>query len=84
MYQQSTGDLFHINDQTGVGTYVGTGYSGHGIGFNNPILQGAANVGPIPQGTYNIGPPHDQTGLGPTVMNLDPMPGTNTYWRDLF
>ena len=48
-YRQSNGDLLHET------TFIGTGYSGIGIGYNNPDEENVPNVGPIPQGTYVIG-----------------------------
>ena len=43
-YSQTSGEL----DQDG--NKVATGYSGAGIGKNNPVMQNVHNVGPIPQG----------------------------------
>lgn len=78
-YQQSTGEL------SWDGEFEGTGYSGAGIGRNNPAEQGTPDVGPIPQGQYRIGSAYDDIGkLGPCVMALDPSPGTNTFGRSLF
>lgn len=78
-YSQATGELTHD------GVFEGTGYSGTGAGRNNPIMQGVPNVGPIPQGGYTIGPAYDEVpGLGPCVMHLDPIPGTDTHGRSAF
>lgn len=78
-YSQTTGELAHD------GQVEGTGYSGTGNGRNNPIMQTVENVGPIPQGTYQIGPAYDEVpGLGPCVMHLDPIDGTDTYGRSAF
>ncbi|MHB1571984.1 MAG: RHS repeat-associated core domain-containing protein, partial [Solirubrobacteraceae bacterium] len=84
-YSQSTGTLVHISDQTGktTATYYGS-YSGFGKGLNNPNMESVRNMGPIPQGDWSIGPPHSDGHLGPFVMNLSPMPGTNTFGRTLF
>ena len=79
IYEQSTGDTVHVDDQTGIGTYEGRGYSGHGDGLNNPDMENTPNVGPIPQGGYDIGP--EQTNVTnngtvlPNSMRLTPDPG---------
>lgn len=78
MYSQASGELTHD------GTFEGTGYSGTGPGRNNPIMQAVENVGPIPQGTYQIGPSYDDPHLGPCVMHLDPINGTDTHGRSAF
>jgi len=77
-YRQHDGLLTHGQ------TFVGTGYSGHGEGKNNPAMQGVQKVGPIPVGRYKIGPAYAHPKLGPCVMNLDAMEGTNTLGRSLF
>lgn len=77
-FQQSTGDLFENH------SYEGMGYSGCGEGRNNPLAQAVSCVGPIPQGAYTIGPAYDHPHLGPCVMDLNPMPGTDTFGRSLF
>lgn len=77
-YHQKTGDLHHN------GVWQGIGYSGRAGGRNNPDSQRIPNIGPVPQGKYHIGPAHDHPQLGPCVMNLDAVPGTNTFGRDLF
>ncbi len=77
-YHQKSGDLLHD------GVFEGTGYSGTGIGRNNPGAQIVPNTGPIPQGEYTIGPAHDHPVLGPCVMNLDPKEGTETFGRGEF
>jgi len=68
----------------GNGLKVGTGYSGHGDGRGNPKLAATPMVGPIPPGKYRIGPAYDDPHLGPCVMHLDPLPGTNVFGRSLF
>jgi hypothetical protein len=78
-YRQSDGEL------TCDGEFEGTGYSGTGIGRNEPDTQNIPNTGPIPQGQYKIGTAYDDIGkLGPCVMALDPQPGTETFGRSLF
>ncbi len=74
-YSQSRTEL----SQNGVD--VGKGYSGTGVGRNNPSMQGVQNVGPIPQGVYKIGAPQDTPKHGPYVMRLTPEVGTITFHR---
>lgn len=59
-------------------------YSGTGDGRNNPDMQDVRNVGPVPQGKYRIGYAFDDDRLGPDVMQLVPLPGTETFGRDGF
>lgn len=77
-YSQSSGELLHD------GAFEGTGYSGTEAGRNNHAMEAVAQVGPTPIGLYTIGPAYDDPHLGPCVMHLDPVPGTNTYGRSLF
>jgi hypothetical protein len=87
-YSQSNGQLTYVNNESGARTPVGTGYSGHGAGLNNPAMQNEPNVGPIPQGTWTIGPQQNNvtnTGMQlPASMRLTPNPGTNTFNRGGF
>ena len=76
-YSQSTGRL------TRNGQDVATGYSGHGIGRNNANMAAMPDIGPTPQGAYRIGSPHSSNHTGSYTMNLDPLPGTNTFGRTL-
>lgn len=56
VYQQSTGNLYHYNEFTGENDgLVGTGYAGHGAGYNNPNYEYVKDTGPIPHGIYDIG-----------------------------
>jgi hypothetical protein len=66
------------------GALKGRGYSGFGAGKNNPALEREQGVGPLPRGRYKIGIPYNHKDLGPVVMNLDPLPGTETFGRSLF
>lgn len=83
--------MFEFNSRSGVLTQNGKSvdggdqcYSGTGAGRNNPDLESLADVGPVPRGKYKIGPVYDDPHLGPLVMHLDPLPGTNDYGRTLF
>jgi len=84
IYRQSDGELMRD------GAFEGNGYSGTGPGRNNHAMESVQGVGPIPCGQYTIGPAYDDVhqdgthGLGPCVMHLDPLPGTNTFHRSEF
>ncbi|MEW5950236.1 MAG: RHS repeat-associated core domain-containing protein [Thermodesulfobacteriota bacterium] len=88
LYYQTSGRLSYLNNQTGVVTPIGTGYSGHGRGLNNPAMQNVPNVGPIPQGTYTIGAQQTNVTSSGTVlpgsMKLTPRSGTDTFGRSGF
>lgn len=77
-YEQITGRLFHNNE------LVGTGYSGHDPHKNDPDAQYVKGIGPIPVGKYFIGPMHDSPNVGPDMMSLDAMAGTDTHGRGDF
>jgi len=66
-YDQRTGTMKHD------GAVIGSGYSGHDQGINNPVMEAVRSVGPIPRGFYHIGPAYDAPGLGPRVMPLTPV-----------
>jgi hypothetical protein len=76
-YRQSDGQLLHN------GEFVGTGYSGHAAGRNNPAEESDQGIGPIPRGEWKIGPAYDHPHLGPCVMNLDPV-GHDAHGRSAF
>lgn len=77
-YEQATGEL------TRDGAFVGTGYSGTGMGRDNTAFEATEGVGPIPRGQYTIGPVRNSARLGPCVMNLEPSLMTDTFGRSLF
>jgi|GEM_PF-487572 len=79
LYQQSTGRLTDP-----MGELVGIGYSGNGIGLNNPKLQGTPMEGPIPQGDYEIGPAHTHPRLGALAMALTPRGDQELFGRSGF
>jgi hypothetical protein len=78
LYHQSTGVL--MKD----GVVLGTCYSGHGAGVNNPADQTIQMVGPIPVGTYTIGSPFTHPTCGPEAMRLTANAGTETFGRGGF
>jgi hypothetical protein len=77
---------FHI--KTGAilnnGLKVGTGYSGYSDAANDSARVAEEAIGPIPPGKYKIGPAYQHAKLGPICMNLDPLPGTDTFGRSAF
>ena len=75
VYHQSTGNL------TLNGVVIGRGYSGIGVGRNNPDLQATPNTGPIPQGTYQVGRQFHSSHTGPGAIRLTPNVGTQTFGR---
>lgn len=77
LYVQSTGELFRPD-----GSLCGTGYSGHGDGRNNHLMQAVKNVGPLPVGTYIMG--DVSTEKGPLTIRLTPAEFTDTLGRSGF
>lgn len=77
-YNSANGNLSHN------GELVGTGYSGNGLGLNNPSLEADPDVGPIPRGMYTIGDFFTDPEKGPLVARLTPQPGTNEFGRSGF
>lgn len=67
IYSQSSGQLWDD-----AGEVMGIGYSGHGEGKNNPLLQGVRNVGPIPRGYWVIAGVYDSARVGPLTLRLEP------------
>lgn len=74
-YSQATGAISRG------GMTLGTGYSGHGEGRNNPAMEAVHDVGPIPHGRYSILSPRDTDTHGPYVLPLVPEEGTDTHGR---
>ena len=66
-YEQRTGAIRYDN-----GKLIGIGYSGHGLGKNNPLMQDVKNVGPIPRGRYKKGKVYDSEHTGPFTILLIP------------
>lgn len=65
-------------------TFIGAGYSGHGVGLDNPDLEAMANIGPIPRGEWQIvrwDDVHDDK--GPVVAVLEPV-GHDAHGRTGF
>jgi Protein of unknown function (DUF2778) len=75
VYEQATGRMLLYAE------VLGTGYSGRGIGLNNPLLQDTANVGPIPVGFYVLQPPRESARLGQFVLALIPFTDNKMFGR---
>jgi len=76
-WDQSEGSLTHN------GSFICRGYSGAGLGKNNPLLEGKVATGPIPAGRWKIGPPRNSVNVGPYAMPLSPV-GHNAKGRSAF
>lgn len=76
IYSQSSGEM-----RTAAGVRLGTGYSGHGAGVNNPSMQSMHDTGPLPRGVYTIHAPVNTTTHGPYVMWLTPDPANEMFGR---
>lgn len=80
--------MFEYSQSTGIfsqdGKQLAVGYSGNGVGLNQPNAQMIHNVGPIPQGSYTIAPPHADEKVGPVAMRLSPAPGNEMFNRGDF
>ena len=75
-YQQPDGHLLHD------GALIGIGYSGFGVGKNNPLLEDHHDLGPVPRGNWTItGVPFDSPEHGPYCLRLVPNAGTETFGR---
>lgn len=79
VYHSGTGRFYEPD-----GSYLTTGYSGTGKGRNNIDMESVIGVGPIPRATYTIGTAYNDAHLGPVVMHLDPVVGSNVFGRSLF
>jgi hypothetical protein len=67
------------------GVPFAVGYSGNGLGKNNPDMQAAVGVGPIPAGRWRIvGEPFNSDANGPFCLRLEPNIGTDTLGRSGF
>lgn len=79
-YAQRSGELVDAE-----GYLIGIGYSGDGVGLNNPAAQKLARTGPIPVGLYTIGKPLEPIDhLGPIAMPLTPAKGNVMFGRSGF
>ena len=77
VYSQRTGEIRHN------GVMIGRGYSGKGVGKNNPHMQNVGFEGPIPRGLYCIGQAYHSARRGPLTIKLTPI-GHNALGRTNF
>lgn len=82
LYIQGSGSLY--SGTISPPFFVTAGYSGIGIGLNNPDLQEIHEIGPIPIGLYTIEPPIDTPTHGPYVLPLTPNPANEMFGRSGF
>lgn len=80
VYHQLSG---HLYSPDGI-LICSYGYSGKGVGKNNPALQHLKRVGPIPRGLYTIGIAYKHPVLGILTMNLYPYPENEMFHRGSF
>jgi hypothetical protein len=86
IYEQSTGTLRDTNNNI-----IGHGYSGHGVGRDNPTMQDHKELGPIPRGRYVMEVIADPDGnwvdyehKKAPVLRLVPDPANEMFGRDGF
>jgi hypothetical protein len=80
VFEQATG-LFVIDSPIPVRC---VGYSGKGIGKNNPMYQFSPRLGPIPQGEWHISQPFSHPEKGPLCFRLTPAKDTQSLGRSGF
>ena len=81
IWKSTAGELWHDD------TFIARGYSGFGMGQNDPALENVPNIGPIPRGSWAIGAAEyvDTVGPhGPFVLPLTAKEGTETFGREGF
>jgi hypothetical protein len=79
IFQQSTGNFFDPS-----GKRIDIGYSGMGLGKDNPEMEDVQNIGPLPIGKYIIGDAINGTHLGPMALPLTPVQGNIMFGRSGF
>lgn len=75
IYSQSLGTIYAQEAPGQDPVSLATGYSGHGVGLNNPTMQCVEDLGPIPRGDFTIGAP--VTGPTDYALPLTPKAGTD-------
>lgn len=78
VYDNNSGQLWQD------GIRIATGYSGTGVGLNDPRFQFVRNVGPIPVGVYRIGKTYESVKVGPLAIPLIPLDDFQTGGRSGF
>ena len=77
-YKQSTGEM-SLN-----GEVFAIGYSGKGIGKNNPVMQYEKGIGPVPEGKYNLSEAFYHPHKGPVCIRLHPVSQAQMHGRSGF
>jgi hypothetical protein len=80
VYEQASGKLLAPS----TAEIVAIGYSGRGLGKNNPLMQNVLDRGPIPVGLYHILEPKDSVDHGPYVLGLEPAEANAMFGRTNF
>lgn len=81
IFDRRKGTLTHVGSAEPFAFGV---WSGHGEAHNDPAYERQRGIGPIPAGDYAIGPREYRARLGPHVMSLTPINGTETFGRSGF
>lgn len=81
IYEQHSGKIW-TDDKSAI--IDSLGYSGHGKGKNNPLMQNIKDVGPIPCGKYYPKNPHHSDHTGPFTIDLIPFPDNEMFGRSEF
>ena len=81
--------MWTFHQKTGIltdkyGKYVACGWSGNGLGKNNPDMQYVKNVGCLPQGLYTISAPVKDSTTGNYTLPLTPDPKNQMFGRGGF
>jgi hypothetical protein len=77
VWDQSEGRLYRNNKS------IAVGYSGKGLGRNNPAMESIKATGPLPAGQWFIGKPRRSAATGPHAMDLRPN-GHDAHGRSAF
>lgn len=68
-YEQSSG-CFYLADRQDGRTLIARGYSGKGVGLNDPSFEDRIGEGPIPRGVWRISAPFHHARLGAVSFPL--------------
>jgi RHS repeat-associated protein len=81
-YSQASGHLKCVDAETGDVVADTIGYAGNGLGKNNPLVNGANNVGPLPRGNYMMGAAGKSKNTGPITIPLFYIGGDEPFPSD--
>ena len=81
--------MWTFHQKTGIledkyGKFIACGWSGNGLGKNNPDMQYVRDVGCLPAGIYTIGAPVYDPITGNYTLPLTPDPKTQMFGRGEF